>query len=752
VRFGTKRFAAFLVLVFLLKLVILLQLKNHPLVQPEAGLDTTAYVELARRVLAGDWALGPGQYYVSPFYIYFLALSLAALRSYTAVRVLQILLGTAAIGLMMASARRWFGDRAVWIAGGLAALTGLLTFYEVLLLQAAVDPFLTSLGLYCLTVGLIAGPEGPACAAESALHSAAASARTGRERKSSRRVSARSAAVAPNAKISTGTSGWLLSAGIVYGIQTLNRPNVLIAAAGVAVMAAVALRHVRATVCVGAGLLIGMAPAAVRNLAVTHEFTFVSSHGGLNFYIGNAPEATGFYRIVPGIRPMIAGQETDVRHVAEKALGHAVTDAEASAYFYGLSRNWIMNHPADALTLFVKKLYFVFNRQHIALPHSYPFYVKDDPTALRFFVVGPWLLFPLGLVGLVCCRPGQSRRTAEGAKADRAYVVWASFVPLYAIAVAIFFVAERYRLPLLLPLCATAGALVDRAIVSWETSRLRTFALPGAAVVAASIAANWPLHVNDSRWEEGLRLAQRLVILGRDDDADRWTEKMAAHEPHAGATAEGVAEQYLLLGKNDRALALLQRAHTTNASDPRIDYDLGRALFRAGRAQDALPHLEHGFDAGIELPNGGFDYAAALHATGQDPAAAAAVRRIRPGEDESSDAWLRLGRLAAEAHAPDVAEPLFRHAVEMDPGAAAAQQQLGLDLLVLNRWEDAAAVLARAAELDPRDPDTLSHLAYCEAKLGRTDQARSHAAAALAINPQDPLASQVYRIVARVAR
>src|SRR4029077_10552370 len=174
------------------------------------------------------------------------------------------------------------------------------------------------------------------------------------------------------------------------------------------------------------------------NIVVAHQFSFVSSHGGLNFYIGNAPEATGFYRLVPGITPTITGQQTDARRVAEKALGHAVSDAEASDYFYRLSRDWITAHPGTALTLFVKKLYFVFNRQHIGLPHSYPFYVHDDPTALRFLVVGPWLLFPLGLVGLACCGP-RFRRSVEGAKADRAYIVWASFVPLYAIAVAIFF-------------------------------------------------------------------------------------------------------------------------------------------------------------------------------------------------------------------------------------------------------------------------------------------------------------------------
>ena len=85
--------------VFVLKLVVLLQLRDHPLTQPDSGLDTTAYVDLAKQVLDGNWGLGPGVYYVSPFYIYFLAAGLAVLKSFTAVRVLQILLGTGSVGV-----------------------------------------------------------------------------------------------------------------------------------------------------------------------------------------------------------------------------------------------------------------------------------------------------------------------------------------------------------------------------------------------------------------------------------------------------------------------------------------------------------------------------------------------------------------------------------------------------------------------------------------------------------------------------
>ncbi len=141
--------------VFVLKLVVLLELRDHPMTQPNAGLDTTAYVDLAKRVVDGDWGLGPGVYYVSPLYIYFLAGALALLKSFTAVRVLQIALGTASVGFIFFMTREWFGERAAWIAAAFAALTGLFTFYEVLILQASIDAFLTSAALFFLTRGLL---------------------------------------------------------------------------------------------------------------------------------------------------------------------------------------------------------------------------------------------------------------------------------------------------------------------------------------------------------------------------------------------------------------------------------------------------------------------------------------------------------------------------------------------------------------------------------------------------------------------
>jgi tetratricopeptide (TPR) repeat protein len=559
----------------------------------------------------------------------------------------------------------------------------------------------------------------------------------------------------------------LLVSGFIFGIQTLNRPNILIAAIGVAAVMFVVTRRVRPAAWLVAGLLIGMAPAAIRNAVVARQWSFVSSHGGLNFYIGNSERATGFYTHVPGVTPTIAGQEKDARRVAERALGHSVSDAETSAYFFDLAWSWIRSHPGDAIALFARKFYYVFNAAHVPLPHSYPFFAQDERTGLRVAAVGPWLLIPLGLAGLAFAAPTARRRE---------YIAFASFVPLYAASVALFFVAERYRLPILVPLCIGAGAALNalwsglriatprgsglqiaRGVRSPKKSRLTPVADltpqadrrpdPGlvTAIIVLAVAANWPLRLNDGRWDEGLRLAQRLAITSRYDEADRWIARINELDPsRTGAAHYGLGEQLLLLNRIDGAVGHLSAAHKADPAEPRVDYALGRALLKAGRVKEAIPHLRRGFDAGIEIPGGGFDYAVALHEVG-DPAVASVINRVRPSEIDDVEVWLRLGRMAAQARAPEVAEPFFRHGAQMRPDLAAARQQYGLNLMVLGRFEEAARELGEAVRLNPRDPDSLAALGYCELRLGRVADARAHAKAAVAISPDNALAGVILR-------
>src|SRR4029079_1663702 len=50
---------------FVIKTLLLAQLRDHPLAQPDAGLDTTAYVKLSREALDGNILLRARMSYAS---------------------------------------------------------------------------------------------------------------------------------------------------------------------------------------------------------------------------------------------------------------------------------------------------------------------------------------------------------------------------------------------------------------------------------------------------------------------------------------------------------------------------------------------------------------------------------------------------------------------------------------------------------------------------------------------------------------
>ncbi len=684
------RLLLFLVLVFAAKLVVVLQLRDHPLLQANAGLDTTVYTRLASEVLAGNRSLGPRLYYVSPLYIYFLAAVLAAFDTLTSARIVQIALGTAAVWLMFIGARAWFGERAGWSAAVLAALTGLFTFHEVLILQAALDPFLTAAALTALALAF-----------------------------TRRRAEL-----------------WFAMSGLAFGIQTLNRPNVLIPCVFVLALLAMARRW-RPAVFMSAGLAIALSPVIVRNALVAGDWSPGSSHGGLNFYIGNNAEANGTYHVVPGITPNIVGQQQDARRVAEQAIGRSLADSDVSAYFYGLGWTWIRLHPKDALALFARKLAYTFNSAYITLNYSYPFYAYDERTLLAVMFVGPWLLIPLGLAGLVVGIPSSHRFE---------YLAWVSFIPVYAIAVAMFFVTERYRLPMLVPLCIGSGAAVEamaRVRNAWRSGKsLQPEIYALVAIIPLAVLVNWPMRVDDGRAEERTRMAEAMVTQGKYDEAEQWVDKAAQDHPSPGVLHFRVARVYIVHRMPDRAIAHLEKSIKIDPNQPAVDYAYGQALVDAGRAAEAVPRLRNALRAGVRVDLAGYDLARALAATGNRAGALQILQTVKPENAADWESWDALGQLAMQLESPSLAAAFFNQAIMAAPNVAKPLQDMGLALAMMGRYPEAISNLERAVLLDPTDPAAQLNLAVTYAEAGRIADARAHAEEALRLKPDYPKARQ----------
>ncbi len=544
---------ALLALAFLSKLGALLTLGHHPLLQPDAGLDTGAYVGLAGRVAHGDPLLrgeGPVPFFVSPLYVYFLAPFLAAgAGSLFAARFVQILLGTAAAGLVFAAARRLFGEEAAAIGTALYVLTGVVTFYEVLILQSALDPFLTALALFLLA---------------DALTSEEISSKGNREGAPASGFRSRGA--------------WIAT-GLAFGLLALNRPNALPCAAVVAVTLAVPplvarmrrgrrlslpleeipLRTFRPAATFLLGVSLAIAPVTLRNVAVSHEFVLISSHGGLNFLIGNGPGADGVYRRLKGITPSIAGQAADSRRVAEAAEGRSLSTGEVSAYFARKAWTWIAAEPGAAGKLFLRKIWYVLSGDEAPLNFSYPWY-RSRSIALKLLPVGPGLLVPLGGAGLVLLLLGSGRlRPREAA-------VWASFVPVYVLLVAAFFVATRYRLALVPPLAAAGGGAIGILAVGRARDARRLAAAAAAALALAAVSL-WPTGLYDGGADEEMHLVLWEIDRG-EAGAMRHAEAAGPQHPDPALFWFRIGEAFAEKGHTDDAILALERSVTAGSEQP----------------------------------------------------------------------------------------------------------------------------------------------------------------------------------------
>jgi tetratricopeptide (TPR) repeat protein len=643
--------AAIVAAAFGVKLVVLLQLRHHPLLQPHGELDTAYYVSLSQRI-ASEGLLAPiGAFFVSPLYVYFLAAIFEAGGTLLAAQVVQIALGAAAVALLFATSRHWFGERAAFVAAGLAILTGIFTFNEILILQSALDPFLVSCALYALSTGAYA------------------------------------------------------AAGASLGLLALNRPNAVVFAVAAAVVVFVREwrdgRARRGAVLVAA-LLAVLAANAARNYAVSGDLVLIASHGGLNLYIGNHDRADGTYTPVPGITPSIAGQAGDSARVAESSTGRRLSPGEVSNYFARRALDWIAEHPAAAVELWIRKIRILLNRVDVPLNYSYAFYARES-SLLRVLAAGPWLLLPLGLVGLFW----PSLRANH-----RGYWVWAMFVPVYGAAVVLFFVTDRYRMPLFVPLCASAGAALLRCFDLVQARKFGMLLRPAGAIALVGLVAFSNLGLDNGIGSEQTRQAVWLIEQGSFDESRRYVEQIARDHSHPGVLRFRVAQALLDAGRADEAVTLLTEAIAIDGPRPAIRLVLGEALARSGRAGEAIKQL-----SGIEGLVAGTTVESALD----------------------------FGTVALEQHALPEAIRWLQIAVQRAPDRAEAHEKLGVAIFLNGDPPTARPYLEHACRLDPGSASAHLNLAAVYAELRMVSEARIQALEALRLDPTEARATALLK-------
>lgn len=566
-----ERFALFGVLFacLTLRLLHLVELSRDVLFQHPA-LDEARYANQAR-LLASGGAFEPRAFWQPPGVMVAIAAVLrVAGDSLTAPRVVTALVSTASCALVFALGRRLFGARIGLAAAAVVALHGLLIFSAAELLPA------TWAGMFDLLALLF-------------LLDA--------------RTSPRHAA----------------AAGLALGISAVFTPVVLPFAAIAGALLFAGNDDRRPFGAFAAGVALPILPVALRNFDHSGQLVLVSTNGGLNFFIGNNER----YFETLAIRPGLAWDELASSPLRLAGIRDPV---EQSAWFRTRGLAFWTAHPLQAFGLYLRKIWLFFHAAEI--PRDGDVYAVRSSSRVLAALIGPRPLYlpdgalmPLALVGI-----GTSLR-------ERARLVWPlSFLATQVLAIAMFFVSARYRVPALpvLALFAVVGAVAIAKSAPRSRARL--------AVATLALAVLCALPAREAK-----------MVFAAEHDFFR-------------------ALSYRKLGDTQRALEAFRRATELDPNDVRPWVELGVTLESVGRAGEAA-------DA--------FTRATAVEPNNPRPRRMAAVARLRlasasVGTDR--DAALRELR-AAKAIDPGffstaVGEFETRHAAVQDAAFWAAVADL----------------------------------------------------------------------------
>ena len=191
----------------------------------------------------------------------------------------------------------------------------------------------------------------------------------------------------------------------------------------------------------GLGLIIVLTPWTIRNVGHYGRFVIVASDGGVTFWTGNNPLATGEGDMAANPHLKLANQALRDQHPG-------LNEEQMEPIYYRESLTWIRQHPLDWLWLMVKKVFYLV----VPIGPSYTFAHSTRYYAASVLSVG--LILPLAALGLWRLGPRRGRL--------------AGFWLLAAAAVAtclVFFPQERFRIPVLDPaliLCASGVWLSGR--------------------------------------------------------------------------------------------------------------------------------------------------------------------------------------------------------------------------------------------------------------------------------------------------
>jgi len=371
------------------------------------------------------------------------------------------------------------------------------------------------------------------------------------------------------------------------------------------------------------GIAIGTSPCWLHNYFIARDRVFLSAHSGINFWIGNNPDANGYPRFPPGLRAGQAAMLQDSIDVAESVAGHPLKRGEVSQYWSAKARDYIADQPLAWLRLLGLKLrnfWSAFQYDDLSIITN----MREQGVTFPGIYFG--LLAALALPAMIL--------TWNTARLGR-WITGAIFLQMLALLPV--FTTERYRLPIVPGLAVFAAFGLVTLFSNLAAGNVRPALSYAMLLMVSTLLVSWPqrglslwaLDAYNSGWQAlesgNLSLAERKLELAR------------AYVPDNAETNFALGN--LKLAQNDTSAASSLYL-TTLRLDPRhrgAINNLGVLALENGQPEVAEQRFREALAIDARNPKTHFLLAKTLIAKGQNGNARAEIDRalaLKPDQPE----------------------------------------------------------------------------------------------------------------------
>jgi hypothetical protein len=369
-----------------------------------------------------------------------------------------------------------------------------------------------------------------------------------------------------------------------------------------------------------AGVVAGTSPCWVHNYFIAHDPVVLSAHSGVNFWIGNNPDANGYPKFPPGLRAGQSAMLEDSINAAQAAAGHRLKRAEVSAFWSGQAKQFVRTHLLAWFQLLGRKFanfWSAFQYDDLSIITT----LREHGVILPGIYYG--LVAAIGIPGMIL---GWRRYRRSRWITAAIFLHMCALLPV--------FVTERYRLaavPGLLILSAVGLSMLWQSIVAMRSREIVVYV--GVLLVATTCVAwpkrapsLWALDAYNSGWqalqandfdlaEKKLGLARAYVLdneegdfalgnlrlaQGRRGEASAFYRETLKIDRHHKGALNNLGVMALDEGDLPAARMYLQAALGQDRGNPKTHYLLAKAALAMGDIHMATALIDRAIALGGE--------------------------------------------------------------------------------------------------------------------------------------------------------